>query len=104
MGAFVTYGSRSACDVAVQVLNDVYKFRSDARDPINVSHVRGGGGGSRSSAGPPSASSQSPYGAYGAYGYGGFPFGGMGGYPGYDTSAYSQVNARRDDRGSGGGL
>merc|ERR1719264_1111101 len=34
--AFVTYETLEAAKVAMQVLNGVYKFREDSKDPINV--------------------------------------------------------------------
>lgn len=34
--AFVTYETAEAAKVAIQVLNGVYKFREDAKEPINV--------------------------------------------------------------------
>lgn len=110
--AFVTYDTKYAADVAVQVLNDVYRFRTDARDPIHVSLARSGGASrssSRSDQGPPPhLSAASPYGhpggcggyGGGCYGYGpSYAYGG--GFPGYgyDQGGYDH----RHDTGGGGG-
>lgn len=44
--AFVTYETSEAAKVAMQVLNDVYRFREDSPEPVNVSVAlpRGGKG------------------------------------------------------------
>lgn len=100
--AFVTYDSQQGADVAVQVLNDVYRFRTDARDPIHVSHARtGGSGGGRSGGAAPNAHSDyAPPGGYGGYspspGYG-YPSGS------YPVQSYDQGAAYgRHDAGGGG--
>lgn len=38
--AFVTYDTKYAADVAIQVLNNIYRFREGARDPVHVSRAR----------------------------------------------------------------
>lgn len=113
--AFVTYETKQGADVAVQVLNDVYRFRTDAKDPIHVSHARTGGGGGMSSS-RSSRSDQGPPPSYGSAGgsgggcYGGYAPGyayGGGGYPppsyGQDANAHSRDRQHRDDGGGGGG-
>lgn len=47
--AFVYYNSDEACKAAIQVLDNIYKIREDARDPIHVSFALAGGdkGGNR---------------------------------------------------------
>lgn len=104
--AFVTYETKQGADVAVQVLNDVYRFRTDARDPIHVSHARTGGGGgtsssrsSRSDQGPPP--SYGSAGGPGSFSYGGYPPGYAYGGGGYLPPSYGH-DRHRDDGGSGG--
>merc|ERR1719282_991609 len=47
--AFVTYESYEDAKVAIQVLNDVYRFREDAPEPIHVSVAKPRGSGKGSS-------------------------------------------------------
>lgn len=42
--AFVYYDTNEACKAAIQVLDNIYKIREDARDPIHVSYALAGGG------------------------------------------------------------
>jgi RNA recognition motif-containing protein len=95
--AFVTYDTKYGADTAVSVLNNVYRFRTDARDPVHVSHARAGGGGGDVQAPSKPASAPGPVppagGTFGGFGY---PPAGYGyppsGYPGfgYDQSAYGR--------------
>lgn len=107
--AFVTYASRSASEAAVQVLNNVYRFRTDSRDAIHVSHSGGGGGSSSANQGPHPATSSAPYGGFGGggtYGFApGFAYVNSTGYPGYDYSRYGHAghSDREYDRRDGDG-
>lgn len=70
--AFVSYDSRTCAQTAMQVLNGVYRFREDARDPINVSVAKprnGGGRGKASSRSRERERSRSRDGPGGAGGY-----------------------------------
>jgi RNA recognition motif-containing protein len=105
--AFVTYDSQNGADIAVQVLNDVYRFRPEARDPIHVSHARtGGGGGSSRSDQATSRGAPTPTGGYGGFGYPPAGYGHpSGGYPGYSydqSSTYGRYDAPRSSGGAGG--
>lgn len=108
--AFVTFDSAESAKVAMQVLNGVYKFREDARDPINVGIAvrRGKGGGKDKGPGGPGSYDRMPPPGYdrgppgydrgfgGGKGYGG-PMGGKGGFdPRFDRGPPPM------DRGYGG--
>lgn len=57
--AFVGYETEQGAKAAIQVLNDVYKFRPEAEKPIRVEYCRGKGGGSSAGGGSSRAETSS---------------------------------------------
>lgn len=109
--AFVTYETAEAARVAIQVLNDVYRFREDAPEPINVSIARprgsgGAGKGSNGKAGPCGWSNGPSHDRGSSRGYD--DKGGKGGYDrGFggrdDRGSYERFRSPIPDRGGGMG-
>jgi len=105
--AFVSYQTAEAAQVAIQVLNKVYKFRLDSPEPVDVSVARARGAGKSHSKGKDDGWNGGGKG-YGDSGYGGYEKGGYGGYdkggyPPYDPKGWGKGYPPYDPKGWGKG-